>query len=146
MRQLWLGRRLSIAQRSWSESGGPDLVATLQNCCRELRIRRRVSLRIASDNIGPATWGVMHPLVVIPASLLGSLSAAERRLVFLHELMHIRRLDVLTNRLGSLIVAIHWFNPVAWLALFALRREREMACDAAVLDRLDAQESGDYGG
>jgi tetratricopeptide (TPR) repeat protein len=55
-------------------------------------------------------------------------------LVLEHELAHIRRRDFWTEVLARAATALLWFHPAAWAALKNLRRERELACDDAVLD------------
>src|SRR6185369_17009414 len=94
---------------------------------------------------GPATCGIVRPRIVLPQTLLDRLSPGELRLVLLHELVHVRRHDVLVDQLIGLITILHWFHPVAWVSRYFLRRERELACDAAVLDRAPTWEVADYG-
>ena len=69
----------------------------------------------------------------------------ELRLVFLHELMHLQRRDLLLSWVLVIVQAVHWFNPVVWLAFVRLRSERELACDAAVLRHLDPEDHHRYG-
>jgi hypothetical protein len=59
--------------------------------------------------------------------------ADELRHILLHELAHLKRHDVAINWLASLLQAIHWFNPVIWLAMARLRNDRELAADELVL-------------
>jgi hypothetical protein len=58
---------------------------------------------------------------------------ARREAVLVHELTHVRRRDVQAQLLAQAVCALHWFNPLAWLAARNMRREREVACDDAVL-------------
>ena len=88
---------------------------------------------------------MLSPAIVLPQRLAQSLSCDELRLVLLHELIHVRRRDALVDQVAWFIACIHWFNPAAWLALAGLRRERELACDAALLDLLGKSARRDYG-
>lgn len=78
------------------------------------------------------TTGVLRPVVVLPPEC-GTWSAARRRAVLMHELAHVRRGDVVMHLVGRAACAIHWFNPLAWLASKRLRAESERACDDMVL-------------
>lgn len=97
------------------------------------------------DNLGPATCGVVRPHIVLPQTLLDRLSPAELRFVLLHELVHVRRRDVLVDQLTGFVTIIHWFHPVAWISRYFLRNELEMACDAAVLERSSQANAAEYG-
>ncbi len=62
-----------------------------------------------------------------------------------HELAHLRRRDVLTGWLVAIVTAIHWFDPLVWLAAARFRCDRELACDAIVLTHIQPTERKDYG-
>jgi bla regulator protein BlaR1 len=148
---LLLGRQAIMALRfrnqckQWSTPIESALDELFARCLKETELNRKVSLRLAPGNLGPGTFGIWKPVVVVPEKLIGQLSDSELRLLLLHEFEHIRRRDVLIDRLSSLVVAVHWFNPIAWLTLHSLRRERELACDEAVLSRLSDSEPRQYG-
>ncbi len=80
----------------------------------------------------PLTWGVFRPVVLIPEES-GGWSEATRRLVLLHELAHVSRLDVAWLMVGRVAAAIFWFHPLAWHALRLLRDDCERACDDCVV-------------
>jgi carboxyl-terminal processing protease len=125
---LW---RLGRASRLLT--AGPERLA-LDRLAARLGLRRPIRLLANPRRTMPMTWGVWRPLVLLPR---GVESWTEERLemVLLHELAHIQRGDVATQWLGRLACALHWFNPLAWLAAARLRVEQERACDDQVLIR-----------
>lgn len=82
----------------------------------------------------PMAWGIFRPRVVLPCDV-DSWSDERTRAVLLHELAHIKRRDCLTQWIAELARAMHWFNPLVWLAISRMRIERERACDDLVLGR-----------
>jgi len=93
---------------------------------------RVCELRLSDRDDGPVTWGVFHPVILLPRA---SRNWPRARLtsVLLHELAHVRRKDSLTQTLAQFVAALYWPNPLMRVALRALRREAEMAADDAVL-------------
>ena len=65
--------------------------------------------------------------------------------MLLHELQHNRYKDNLSNYVILLARIIYWFHPLVWLAMKAMRNDREIACDTAVLNMLDKDSYIDYG-
>ena len=98
----------------------------------ELGISRPVRLLRARAGEAPMTWGVRHPAILLPPAA-DEWPQPCRRVVLVHELAHIRRGDCLTQLLARAVRAIHWHNPLAWLAVRNLRIQRERACDDVVL-------------
>jgi beta-lactamase regulating signal transducer with metallopeptidase domain len=145
IRMIWLHVRLARWRAAWPSLADPALGALLEQCRGEARVRPTIVLQLAPGDIGPAACGVLSPVIVLPQRLIASLGRDELRLVLLHELIHVRRHDALVDLAAWGIACVHWFNPAAWLALAGLRRERELACDAALLDLLGAGARRDYG-
>jgi beta-lactamase regulating signal transducer with metallopeptidase domain len=82
---------------------------------------------------GPAVLGVWRRRIVLPLDFDNAFDADERRLMLLHEAVHLRRADNAWNLLAAALLVLHWFNPIAWWAWRRLRADQEMSCDAAVL-------------
>jgi hypothetical protein len=117
----------------------------LDHCRASLGVTRAITL-LEMEGLGtPALYGVFRPRLLLPQGFLDCFSEREVRLVFLHELAHLKAHDILLNWLIAMASAIHWFNPVTWLALRRLRHDREILRDAQVLHRLDPGERATYG-
>ena len=78
------------------------------------------------------TCGVTRPVILLPCAAL-TWDVSRMRVVLLHELAHIRRRDCLMHCVAQAALALHWCNPLMWMALARLRAERERACDDLVL-------------
>ena len=89
-------------------------------------------IRISHAINTPLTWGVLRPVVLLPAYST-EWSDDQRETVLRHEHAHIARHDWLWQILARLIAAAFWFHPLVWLAMAALRSEAERAADDRVL-------------
>ncbi len=139
--QLRLRRRLTRA----SAVTDPAILALLEDCKRLLGVRAGVDV-LATDAVdGPALFGYARPRLLLPHGFLRVVDPVELRHIFLHELAHLRRRDILFGHIASLIHVGQWFNPLVGLALRRMRSDRELACDALVLSVLDPDEARAYG-
>lgn len=116
-----------------------------------LRLRHRVAeaVRVTgnvyeSDQIpSPFVLGIFRPKIYLTPAL----SPQEKDYVLLHERAHIRRGDCVVKPLAYLLLCLHWFNPVLWVAYRLLCLDLETACDQAVLRSLpkeDPEETAGY--
>ena len=80
----------------------------------------------------PFVMGLIHPQIYLPSGL----SDQERRYILLHEQTHIRRKDHIVKVVGFLLVCLHWFNPLVWVAFFLSSKDMEMSCDESVIKKL----------
>lgn len=88
----------------------------------------------------PFVLGVFRPMIYLPYSL----SPEDRKFVVAHERAHIRRGDHLWKPLGFLLLSIHWFNPLLWVAYVILCRDIEAACDEKVISQYTKEERQAY--
>lgn len=113
-------------------------------------ISLRVKLRFATklrDNIyqcvtvdSPFVLGILKPKIYLPYEMV----ANNLNHVIAHEQAHIRRFDHWWKPLGFLLLTIHWFNPLMWVAYCLLCRDIELACDEKVIAELDNEQRADY--
>jgi beta-lactamase regulating signal transducer with metallopeptidase domain/endonuclease YncB( thermonuclease family) len=124
-RVWWLERRAEeITDDAWVRA--VDLLA------RRLRVGRIVTLLRAPGATVPMTWGLLRPVVLLPAEA-DAWDDERRAAVLAHELAHVRRWDAATQWVAHLARVLFWFNPLVWMACRRVCEEREHACDDAVL-------------
>jgi beta-lactamase regulating signal transducer with metallopeptidase domain len=124
--------RVARLSRSSTRFTHPAWETEARTLSRRMGIRRPVRLLRADALPVPVTWGVMRPAIALPPDA-GTWSADRRRIVLLHELAHVRRLDAAWRPLAHLALALFWFDPLVWLAVRRLDTEAEHACDDVVL-------------
>ncbi len=88
----------------------------------------------------PLTFGAVRPTVVLSPGLGG----VELDCVLAHEGVHAARRDNLWHYAMALALAIYWWNPAVWLMSRLLRRDVELSCDRAALNKLGAERRADY--
>lgn len=114
--------------------------APLLSMALERSVARRVEFLQHEDVAAPMTFGLVRPVVVVPADAL-EWSREDLQRALIHELEHVRRRDWAIHVLGRLVCAVYWFHPLVWLAGRQLSLEAERAADDAVLA---SSESTDY--
>ncbi|MBW3572241.1 MAG: M56 family metallopeptidase, partial [Gemmatimonadetes bacterium] len=127
-----------VARVRWIERRATELtddewVRLTDGLSRRLRLGRIVRLLREPAATVPMTWGIFHPVILLPGEADGW-ADERRRVVLAHELAHVRRWDALTQWIAHLALVVYWFNPLVWMAVRKLREEREHACDDAVLE------------
>jgi beta-lactamase regulating signal transducer with metallopeptidase domain len=129
-----------LAHRARDISDYPLLSGLLESFgAGYIRIRETGELR------SPALTGFLRPLILLPLDWQQKLSADQIRYVLLHEVGHLRRGDLIWRWAFLIARAVHWFNPLVWIAERIARTDQEMACDEWVLEREPVADSLAYG-
>jgi beta-lactamase regulating signal transducer with metallopeptidase domain len=117
----------------------------LEDCKQRMGVRVPVALVETAAVDGPCLFGFLRPRLLLPPEFTRGFSIDEMRYVFLHELGHVKRHDILLGWLMTLLQILHWFNPLVWLAFARMRVDRELACDALALSHAEDQDNKPYG-
>ena len=126
--------RLLAGSLPWSPSGS-------RNRIESRHLRTALSGQVKS----PVVAGLWRPTVVLPLDIERRLDPESLALVLRHEACHARRRDNLVNLLANTVLAVLWFNPLAWLAYRAFRADQELSCDAHTLNDADDSQRARYG-
>jgi type II secretory pathway component GspD/PulD (secretin) len=121
------------------------LKALAESARLQLGLRRRVDVVVTAQVASPAVMGILGPRLLLPPRVATELAPAELRLVLLHELVHLRRGDVLVGWLVAIAQALHWFNPLLRWSFARMRELRELACDQSVLELVGGGHRRQYG-
>lgn len=112
------------------------------------RLKRRMATAVRldkhifeSDSIrSPFILGFIKPRIYIPFGL----QKQERVYILQHEAYHLKRKDHLIKPLAFVVLAFHWFNPLAWLAFILMAKDMEMSCDEKVLSETGSGIAKEY--
>ena len=122
-----------------------ELSARLALIASDIGLRRVPHVWMSPTIHSPAVTGILRPTLLLPAHFDHAFSPAEATLVLKHELMHLKRHDLPLNAVLCVLLALHWFNPLLWIAFFKARLDREAACDAQVLQNDSTDRRREYG-
>lgn len=100
----------------------------------------RDNIFIADDIKSPFVIGLIRPRVYLPCNLRDK----EQEYIILHEQHHIRRFDHIVKAFAFLALAIHWFNPLVWVAFILVSKDMEMSCDEAVIRKIGGDVRAEY--
>ena len=107
----------------------------LDKCKEQLDIKRMVRVYYADTT--PMLIGLFKPSVYVPDGL----SEAELEATLLHELNHMKHLDVLLSAIATFVLCLNWFNPIIWISFFMFKRDLEVYCDERTLIHTESKQS-----
>ncbi len=122
-----------------------EVSTILDEACRLAHVRNIPRLLVTDAVRAPSLFGILRPVILLPKQVAAGKDAAALKLILLHELAHLKRHDLWAQILSSCVIALHWFNPIVWMAARRLRAEAEMAADAHALRCTDATEAHRFG-
>lgn len=139
--QIWIG----LGETIWI-LGLVGLV--IYSIVTTIRLYKRLKPSVnTSNNIyestsieSPFVFGLINPRIYLPKDL----SEMEREYIIKHEETHIERNDHIIKFIAFIVVSIHWFNPLVWLAFFLMTEDMELSCDEKVIKELGNGIKKDY--
>lgn len=120
----------------------PELRAALDHLTQELKIRQPVRLVICPRVSSPMMTGIFRPVILLPRE---DYALWELSFILKHELVHLRRKDILYKSLMLAACIVQWLNPLVYLMVWEAGKDIEISCDDEVMAGADPQERGRYG-
>lgn len=119
----------------------------IYSLCSYLSLQRKVRTAIKipggweSDRIETAfILGFIRPKIYIPMGM----SPKTQRYILAHERTHLEKGDHWFKMIGFVALALHWFNPLVWVAYVLLCKDIEIACDERVVQFMELEERKEY--
>ncbi len=144
-RPLLAATRFTWSLRRCEEITDQRVVDVLLRVGDQSGARRRPKLRIVPGLQTPAVFGLLRPTICLPPNALDELSPDQLKMVLHHEVAHVIRRDAMAAWLATIVRAVHWINPVAWLVHWKIMQLMEHSCDEAVLRHNPGQSARSYG-
>src|SRR5699024_7205080 len=93
---------------------------------------RQIVIKQSDRIISPLTYGIWRPVILLPKTM-DYTDTRRLKYVLTHELIHIKRFDMLAKYVLVAALCIHWFNPLVWVMYILANRDLELSCDEAVV-------------
>lgn len=122
-----------------------ELCEYLNECKKQLNIKRNIVLKSVSNFSSPALYGMTGQTLLIPETMLNEKSLWILKYSIYHELAHYKRKDIQINIFVSVLLVIHWFNPIIWIGFKKMKQDSELACDELALSFIKPQDRKNYG-
>lgn len=111
----------------------PDhLAESIERALKRVGVRRVVRFKLVSSHSSPMVTGWLRPIVLVPVSMLTTLSPQELDLLIVHELLHVRRHDCFVNAIQVLMETVFFYHPAVWWLSREIHVSREFCCDDSV--------------
>ena len=118
---------------SCSDLADSQLISLMGKYKKQLDINRNVEIRITEESQSPSVCGIFTPVILFPQNLTDKLNTVQLKAVLTHELIHIKRKDLLVNTLQAGLQLIYFFHPLLWFANARIRKIREQVVDESVM-------------
>jgi beta-lactamase regulating signal transducer with metallopeptidase domain len=133
---VWLARwrQVSATRRRATVASSGREVTLLRRLEKRLGLHQRITVLHSSELMEPGIVGILRPAMLWPLQLSERLEDEHIEAILAHEIMHVRRRDNLTALLHMVVEALFWFHPMVWWIEKQMVKEREHACDEAVVE------------
>ena len=119
------------------------ILKILENCKKQMEVEKEIKLIKQEYKKVPCIYGLFNTKILVTDEVLEK-DEESLKYIFMHELAHFKRCDLILNKLLILITTIHWFNPIIWFCFKQIRQDMELKADEMVLNKIEKDEEKEY--
>ena len=119
------------------------ILKILENCKKQMEVKKEIKLIKQDYKKVPCIYGLFNTKILVTDEVLEK-DEESLKYIFMHELAHFKRRDLILNKLLILITTIHWFNPIIWFCFKQIRQDMELKADEMVLNKIEKDEEKEY--
>ena len=119
------------------------ILAILEETKKLIGVKREIKLIRQTNKMTPCIYGIIHPKILLTEEILEKSDEVLKH-IFMHELSHYKRKDIILNKILLVITIIHWFNPILWFCFQQVRQDMELKADEMVLSKLPKKQEKKY--
>lgn len=142
---IYINTVFVIRLKHYEKSKNIRITSILKSCKNIMHIRRNIAILTTNRLRTPSLYGFLKVQILISEAYMENLSDDEIKYIFLHELSHYKRKDILINWIIVVLQIIHFFNPIIWYAFYKMHEDCEISCDATALKYVKEDHYQDYG-
>ncbi|WP_253200806.1 M56 family metallopeptidase [Clostridium sp. CF012] len=117
----------------------------LIQCKNKLNLKSNIKILNTNQIKTPCILGFISPKLLLPIGIENCVNQNELEFIILHELAHVKRMDIIVGCISEALQIIHWFNPIIWYSFYRMSNDKELACDALALSYINCNEYLNYG-
>ena len=110
---------------------------------KQMKIKTNIKIIQQEYKKVPCIYGILKPKILVTKEIMKK-DEESLKYIFMHELAHLKRHDLILNKLLIFIMAVHWFNPILWYCFKQIRQDMELKADEMVLSKIKKEEGKTY--
>ena len=131
---IYTGVQVTKRNKALRNSVRIELDSRIEELVNSFRLKRRVQIYINDSIKVPITYGVICPKIIIQSQVLEDNSLL--KYVIIHEMIHIKKFDIVLTHIKNLIACLHWYNPFILVASRYMEDDLELLCDKLVIQKV----------
>lgn len=127
---------LSLSMKRYEICENKDVLYLFEQVKNQMDVTRNIEILIDKNKSVPSLAGTFKTKLILPEKTILKMTPEQLEYVFIHELTHFKRMDILKLWFVEFVLCIHWFNPVLHYVKSVIRQDIELSCDEKIISKL----------